>query len=260
MAIKAETEVYRSGRGTFSQTMGALYWQLNDVWVAPSWSSIEYNGNFKILHHWIKQIFAPISLIAQMNVLHRVELYAISDEINVEEKPMTIKMNLYKWDDFRVVNTQEWNFNLKPNDATLVREFDIYKYLKDNRYDVFEYMAEFLLIDDESGNVVSENYAFPGSFKEVKSVADPKIALKLATNKCDKGAHKISLEVKIQSPAVFTYIALMHDSIKKYRLSKNGFMQFEPIQVVQVTFQNPDCQYNITTGNFLIKTLNQFLL
>lgn len=50
MAIKAETEVYRTGRQRMANTMGALYWQLNDVWVAPSWSSIEFNGNFKVLN------------------------------------------------------------------------------------------------------------------------------------------------------------------------------------------------------------------
>ncbi|XP_075550187.1 beta-mannosidase-like [Dermacentor variabilis] len=45
------------GRG---HTMGVLFWQLNDIWQAPSWSSIEYGGRWKMLHYFAKKFFSPV--------------------------------------------------------------------------------------------------------------------------------------------------------------------------------------------------------
>jgi len=53
MGMKTEVELYRrkqseidaDGRGL---TMGAMYWQLNDIWQAPTWSSIGQYFSFVV--------------------------------------------------------------------------------------------------------------------------------------------------------------------------------------------------------------------
>uniref|UniRef100_A0A6G1SGI4 beta-mannosidase n=1 Tax=Aceria tosichella TaxID=561515 RepID=A0A6G1SGI4_9ACAR len=68
IAIKTETEFYRRNRfidpdTKLGKTMGALYWQLNDVWQAPTWSSIEYGGKWKMLHYFARRFFFPIQVM-----------------------------------------------------------------------------------------------------------------------------------------------------------------------------------------------------
>ena len=46
--------------------MGALYWQLNDCWPVASWSSIEFTGRWKALHHAARRFFAPAVVSAHV--------------------------------------------------------------------------------------------------------------------------------------------------------------------------------------------------
>jgi len=42
--------------------MGAIYWQLNDIWPVASWASLDYFGRWKALHYYAKRFFAPLMI------------------------------------------------------------------------------------------------------------------------------------------------------------------------------------------------------
>lgn len=59
MCITPQSQYYRTLKNApGAYTYGALYWQLNDVWQAQSWSSIEYGElpRWKLLHYSMKQV------------------------------------------------------------------------------------------------------------------------------------------------------------------------------------------------------------
>lgn len=51
-------------RASRPQTMGSLYWQLNDVWPGASWSSIDYYGRWKALQFHARRFYAPLLIAA----------------------------------------------------------------------------------------------------------------------------------------------------------------------------------------------------
>lgn len=56
----------RAQRMAFPNCTGSLYWQLNDCWPVISWSSLDQDGNWKLLHHEARRSFAPDLLNARI--------------------------------------------------------------------------------------------------------------------------------------------------------------------------------------------------
>ena len=86
MAMKYAIEHWRRN---MPRSMGTLYWQLNDMWPAPSWSSLDWKGNWKALHHMARKFFAPLLISGLENAAnHTVDIHGTSD-MN-EPQPVTV--------------------------------------------------------------------------------------------------------------------------------------------------------------------------
>ena len=61
--IRQALERHRTSQGRHA---GSLYWSLNDVWPAVSWSSVDHAGRWKLSHYAARRANAP-----QMAIWHR---------------------------------------------------------------------------------------------------------------------------------------------------------------------------------------------
>lgn len=77
LAIKTAIEYWRS---TKPRCMGTLYWQINDIWPVASWSSLDYGGQWKLMHHMAKRFFRLVNVVAVPNADgSEITLRAIND-------------------------------------------------------------------------------------------------------------------------------------------------------------------------------------
>ncbi len=144
IAIKRGVEHWRRNRGN---TMGTLFWQLNDSWPVASWSSIDYFGRWKPLQYFSKYFFAQIagSIKREGNV---VSPYIVNETRDFETRRVRISLQTME---FRLLHEEEREVDLAPFSAVKVCEIDYTDLIAGMENSVFV-EAEFF---DEDGNIQS---------------------------------------------------------------------------------------------------------
>lgn len=69
-------------RADSPRCMGTLFWQLNDCWQAPTWSSIDYYHNWKALQFQVKKDFESVAIIEKTQKIDEETYFIISDVEN----------------------------------------------------------------------------------------------------------------------------------------------------------------------------------
>jgi beta-mannosidase len=74
--IKIGAEHWRRSR---PETMGSIFWQLNDCWPVASWASIDSEGRWKALQYYARRFYAPL-LVSPHVEDGVVKVYVVSDK------------------------------------------------------------------------------------------------------------------------------------------------------------------------------------
>ncbi|BES93568.1 beta-mannosidase [Nesidiocoris tenuis] len=230
MAMKTETEHYRRYKTIVDdayqgRTMGALYWQLNDVWEAPSWSSIDYHGNWKMIHYFAKDFFADL-IIVPKKTIDTIDVYVVSDaNILTDPSPVDISITTYlnKWDSFEPKGSKVDKISLQPGESKLAYSTPLNEIFNGSK------MNDFFLTFECEGS--PGNFFFPQPLKNSNyPAAEVKIKRAIAN-----GENEAALELQTDAIALFVWLESPMQT-RDTKFSENGFHMFYPAKWVNITF------------------------
>lgn len=116
--IREATEHWRRNKGRCN---GSLWWQFNDCWGAPSWSSVDYTGKWKALQYASVHFNAPLTVSIEDNE-NDVLFYVLNDTLR--ERDVTLRV---KFCDFngKVIKKETANIPAKSNSTEFAMKLSL---------------------------------------------------------------------------------------------------------------------------------------
>ena len=197
-AIRYGIEHFRRHRG---RCMGAVVWQLNDIWPVASWASIDYYGRWKALHYVEKRAFAPVMIsceeVGELSerpfCVAQPETIEKSARLHVANETMEAVSGIVRWAlreaSGKVILDGEQKVSVEPLSGVWLSKLDFSEYDELAVYISYSF--------EQEGVVVSENTSLFTAPKHF-AFADPKLTWKRegSTLEISSDAYAKSVEIE----------------------------------------------------------------
>ena len=222
--IKIGAEHFRRSR---PETMGSIFWQLNDCWPVASWSSIDYYGRWKALQYYARRFYAPV-LVSPHVEDGSLKVYIVSDKVKGESATLRVRLMDF---DGKVLLEESHAVDVTPLASKVYLDWPLKKLADAGAADT---SRVFVVADlTEGGAQVSRNLAYLAPVKEVHLKP---AALKIETSGAN-GSYKLS----VTSPVLARSVSISAGSLD-VKLSDNYFdiLPGDTIQIVATTTSTLD--------------------
>ncbi|KAJ7136353.1 glycoside hydrolase family 2 protein [Mycena crocata] len=173
MSVLSQIAWYRRGAGQGENNLGALVWQLNDIWQGVSWSSIEYSGRWKVMQYGLTTAFSPLTIYPFWTPdTQTLEVIVTSDRWESVEG--SAQLTWYDWSG-NELNTSTHAFTVPTlNNSLILRSLGLDTILPAGKNATDVWMLVNLTAQVDNKAVTNEQYFTPISLADA-TLVDPEI-------------------------------------------------------------------------------------
>ncbi len=118
-----------SHRASYPKCAGTIYWQMNDCWPAPTWSSVDYENNYKMLHYRAKELYRPTAIVAVEKELGKKQFFVVTEK----EKPSEVQVEYFdlegKFIEMHVLPVEVNDFGVKRLPLDILQQTKLTNYI-----------------------------------------------------------------------------------------------------------------------------------
>jgi beta-mannosidase len=233
--------------------MGFMYWQINDIWQAPTWATIEYGLKWKMGHYYVQRMFEPVYLVPILipylakvtDENARISLYLVNELLN-GTSGRTI-CSFLSLDTFTVRSSVSFDVSISSPDVKHIVDLPYTAVMKNascsNGSECLVHCT-YSSIQEDIGQTLfltqPKNY----------QLYQPNLRIQ---NVQQVSPTEVSITITATRPALFVWLDVSINTIGYF--SRNGFHMFEPRRAVSFHSWSPMSDTVIGNLNVTIRSL-----